>query len=55
MKVVVPALLVLFLGYWMVQEPELLARCAEELVSWSWDMLSRLFSAVIDVIVEICT
>lgn len=48
MKVVVPALLVLFLGYWMVEAPGSLAQFAQDGGAWVWDMTTMVFSAVID-------
>ncbi len=48
MKVVVIGLLVLFLGFWMVQAPDSLASFAQDAGSWLWDMTTMIFRAVID-------
>ncbi len=48
MKVLVIGLLVLFLGFWMVQAPGSLAQFAQEGGAWLWDMATMLFTAIID-------
>ena len=47
-KKVVIGLLVLFLGFWMVQAPSSLATFAEDSGSWIWDMATLVFGAVIN-------
>ena len=48
MKLVVIGVLVLFIGFWLVQAPDSLANFAEEAASWTWDMLTMVFGAIID-------
>ena len=47
MKVVV-FLLVLFVGFWMVQAPDSLAQFAEQGSAWGWDMTTMVFTGIID-------
>lgn len=47
MKVFVVGLLVLFVGFWMVQAPNSLATFAQDGGTWIWDMTSTIFSSVI--------
>lgn len=48
MKGLVIGLLVLFLGFWMVQDPAGLGRSTADLAGWTWDTLSMVFTAGID-------
>jgi len=48
-KVLVP-LLVVFLGYWLIQAPNSFANVTEDAVSWIWDTARALFESVIDVL-----
>jgi hypothetical protein len=48
MKLVVVGVIVLFLGFWLVQAPGSMATFAQEGASWIWDMLTLLFESVID-------
>jgi hypothetical protein len=48
MKLVVVGILVLFVGFWMVQAPGSLATFASDSAAWIWDMTTMLFGAVID-------
>jgi hypothetical protein len=48
MKVVVAGVLVLFVGFWMVQAPNSLAQFAQDGGAWLWEMTTLVFSAVID-------
>jgi hypothetical protein len=48
MKLVVVGVLVLFIGFWMVQSPGSLANFAEEAGVWLWDMTAMVFGAIID-------
>lgn len=48
MKYVVVGVMVLFVGFWMVQAPDSLARFAEDAGAWLWDMTTMIFGAVID-------
>ena len=47
MKLVVAGVLVLFIGFWMVQAPASLASFAEDAGTWVWEMTSLVFGAVI--------
>ncbi len=42
------ALVVLFLGFWMVQAPGSLAEFASDAGAWLWDMTTLVFRGVID-------
>jgi hypothetical protein len=48
MKVLVIGLLVLFVGFWLVQEPASLAAFAHDSAVWLWDMVTVVFRATID-------
>jgi hypothetical protein len=48
MKLVVIGVLVLFIGFWMVQAPDSLARFSGDAAAWTWDMVTMVFGAVID-------
>jgi len=48
MKVLVVGLLVLFLGFWLVEAPASLATFAQDAAVWIWDMVTLVFAAVID-------
>ena len=48
MKVLVIGVLVLFVGYWMVQAPDSLAGFTEEAAAWTWDLITQVFGAFID-------
>ena len=48
MKLLVIAVLVLFVGFWMVQSPDQLADFASESAAWVWEMTTMLFSSLID-------
>jgi hypothetical protein len=39
-------LLILFLGFWLVQDPNGLANSAQEAVSAIWNLLSTLFNSL---------
>jgi hypothetical protein len=47
MKVVL-ALVVLFVGFWMVQAPASLAEFAQQGGAWLWDMTEQVFAGLID-------
>ena len=48
MKPLVLVLLVLFVGFWMVQAPGELADFAGDGVAWAWSMTETVFSGLID-------
>jgi hypothetical protein len=48
MKVAVAALVVLFVGYWMVQSPQQLADVTRDSATWLWDGTQMIMSSVID-------
>ncbi len=48
MKFLVIGVAVLFVGFWMVQDPGGLAGFTTEAAAWAWEMTSMLFTAVID-------
>jgi hypothetical protein len=47
-KVVIALVLVVFLGFWMVQAPASLAEFAQEGGAWVWDTTTMIFSGIID-------
>jgi hypothetical protein len=47
-KLVVVGILVLFVGFWMVQAPDSLATFAAGSGGWLWDMTTMVFGAIID-------
>ena len=49
-KKVLLVLLVLFLGYWLVQSPNSFASTAEDAGGWIWSTTRSLFESVIDVL-----
>jgi hypothetical protein len=48
MKTLVIVILVVFLGFWMVQSPNQLATFASDAAAWTWDMTTMVFTGVID-------
>ena len=48
MKTLVIVILVVFLGFWMVQSPNQLATFAQDAAVWTWDMTTMVFAGVID-------
>jgi hypothetical protein len=48
MKPLVLGLLVLFVGFWMVQAPDSLAEFTKESASWTWDTTSMVFESVVE-------
>lgn len=50
MKRVLLVVLVLFLGYWMVQAPNSFASFVQDGASWTWSIVSSLFRSLIDVL-----
>ncbi|HET6561285.1 MAG TPA: hypothetical protein VFG72_05370 [Marmoricola sp.] len=48
MKLVVVGILVLFVGFWMVQAPDSLADFAADSGAWLWDVTTMVFGAIID-------
>ncbi len=48
MKTLVIVILVVFLGFWMVQSPNQLATFAQDSAAWTWDMTTTIFGGVID-------
>jgi hypothetical protein len=48
MKLVVVGILVLFVGFWMVQAPDSLATFASDSGGWLWEMTTMVFGAIID-------
>lgn len=48
MRFLVIVVVVLFVGFWMVQDPGGLAGFTAETAAWAWEMTTMLFSAVID-------
>jgi hypothetical protein len=48
MKIVVVGLVVLFIGFWMVQAPDSLAEFTQDGLSWLWDTASMVFRGLID-------
>jgi len=48
MKLVVVGVLVLFIGFWMVQAPASLAQFSQDAGAWTWEMTTMVFRSVID-------
>lgn len=48
MKTVVFGVLVLFIGFWMVQAPDSLATFTRDGAGWLWEATSMVFGATID-------
>ena len=49
-KKILIVVLVLFLGYWLVQSPNSFASFAQDAGGWIWGTASSLFESVIDVL-----
>lgn len=47
MKLLVAGVVVLFVGFWMVQAPESLATLTQDGAAWTWEMLTTVFDAII--------
>jgi hypothetical protein len=47
MKIVVIGVVVLFLGFWMVQSPDTLAAFTKDAGAWLWDTTSMVFTSLI--------
>ncbi len=50
LKKVLVVLLVLFLGYWLVQAPNSFATFAQDAAGWVWGAARTVFESVIDVL-----
>ena len=50
LKKVLLVVLVVFLGYWLVQAPNSFASFAQDAGGWIWSTASSLFESVIDVL-----
>lgn len=48
MKLLVIGVLVLFVGFWMVQSPDSLATFTSDSASWLWGLTQDVFGSVID-------
>lgn len=48
MKPLILGVLVLFVGFWMVQAPDSLADFTKESASWTWDTTSMVFASVLE-------
>jgi hypothetical protein len=48
MKPVAIGLVVLFLGFWMVQEPDSLAAFVKDGSAWLWDTTTLVFEALME-------
>jgi hypothetical protein len=48
MKPLVIGVVVLFIGFWMVQDPDTLAAFVKDAGIWLWDMTTMVFEAVMD-------
>jgi hypothetical protein len=48
MKVLVGVLLVVFVGWWMVQSPDQLAEFTRDGAAWAWDMTETIFGGLSD-------
>lgn len=48
MKFVIGGVLVLFVGFWMVQAPESLAQFTQDSLTWGWDQATKVFTGLID-------
>jgi hypothetical protein len=49
-KKVLLVVLVVFLGYWLVQSPNSFAEFTQDGAGWVWDTTRSLFESVIDVL-----
>lgn len=47
MKPLILGVLVLFVGFWLVQAPDSLADFTKEGASWTWETTSMVFSSVL--------
>jgi hypothetical protein len=50
LKKVLLVVLVVFLGYWLVQAPNSFANVMQDGAAWVWDVTSTLFASIIDVL-----
>lgn len=48
MKMLAIGVVVVFVGFWMVQSPDSLAAFTRDAVAWIWDITARVFTALID-------
>ena len=48
MKFLVIGVVVLFVGFWLVQDPSGLAAFTSDAAVWLWDLTETVFGAVID-------
>ena len=48
MKTLIIVVIVVFVGFWMVQSPNQLADFAQDAAAWTWDMTTMVFGGVID-------
>jgi hypothetical protein len=48
MKFLVIGVVVLFVGFWLVQDPSGLAGFTRDGAAWAWDLTETVFGAVID-------
>ncbi len=48
MKFLAIGVVVLFIGYWMVETPDSLARFTDEGAAWLWDTATMVFRGAID-------
>ena len=48
MKLLVVGVVVLFVGFWMVQSPDSLAGFTRDTATWAWDITSQFFESLID-------
>ena len=48
MKVLLIGVLLLFVGFWLVQAPASMAAFAHDSAVWIWDMITMLFNSIID-------
>lgn len=48
MKLLAIGVVVLFVGFWMVESPDSLAGFTRDAATWVWDMTSSLFESLID-------
>ena len=48
MKLVVVGVVLLFVGYWMVQSPAELADVTQDVATWAWDGTQTVMTSVID-------
>lgn len=48
MKIFAVGVVVLFVGFWMVESPDSLAGFTRDAASWAWDITSQIFESLID-------